>query len=365
MFLHARSAALHRYRGIAPLVVLRCTAMTVLRRLAALLLIVVALIAVAPTAPALAHQNGCHAAHSCPSDANPPTYMCGDTGNYAFCPGLSGSAFATGSTSATVGSALYAYVSWSVAVTSASTTYQWYRSGVAIPGAVTTSYTVTLEDIGQAVVMTASAVDGRGQSATVSTSPVIPAYPPLPTGSGSLSTSTATVGTAVRAIVKWSRAVSATYQWFRAGVPIAEATATVYTTTKADLGRPLKFVATVTEYGRTTSVSTPVLTPIATSKLKLETRPTLRAGGTAVVHGNLSTAAGPAGRIVRVRAWQKAGHRWLLRRNIATAVSSTGSFTIKQRIRSHQKGSWRFKASYAGAADAKAAQSPYAPLLVR
>lgn len=339
--------------------------MSLLRRLAALLLIVVGLFAASPTAPAFAHRDGCHAAHSCPSDASPPSYTCGDTGNYTFCPGLSGSAFASGGTTATVGSTLTAYVSWSVAVASASTTYQWYRSGAVIPGAVTTSYSVALEDIGQALVMTASAVDGRGQSATASTSPVTPAYPPLPTGSASLSTSTATIGTAVTATVKWSRAVSATYQWFRANVPIAGATTAVYTATKADLGQPLKLVATVTEYGRTVTVSTPVLTPMATSKLTLETRPTIRAAGTAVARGTLSTSAGPAGRIVRVRAWQKVGHRWLLRSNVTTTVSKTGSFTVKQRIRSRQKGSWRFKAFYAGAAGVKAAQSSYAPLLAR
>ena len=33
------------------------------------------------TRTADAHRNGCHAAHSCPSDANPPTYRCGDTGH--------------------------------------------------------------------------------------------------------------------------------------------------------------------------------------------------------------------------------------------------------------------------------------------
>jgi len=31
------------------------------------------------------HRSGCHAAHSCPSDTG--SYVCGDTGNYAQCPG--------------------------------------------------------------------------------------------------------------------------------------------------------------------------------------------------------------------------------------------------------------------------------------
>jgi hypothetical protein len=127
----------------------------------------------------------------------------------------------------------------------------------------------------------------------------------------------------------------------------------------------LKLVATVTEYGRAVTVSTAALTPMATSMLTLETRPAIRAGGTAVVRGTLSTSAGSAGRIVSVRAWQKAGHRWQLRSNVTTTVSKAGSFTVKQRVGSRQKGPWRFKAFYGGAAGVKAAQSSYAPLLAR
>jgi hypothetical protein len=42
------------------------------------------LIALAPMASA--HQSGCHAAHSCPSDTG--SYICGDTGNFTFCGGM-------------------------------------------------------------------------------------------------------------------------------------------------------------------------------------------------------------------------------------------------------------------------------------
>lgn len=33
-----------------------------------------------------AHQSGCHRWHSCPSDAIPPSYVCGDTGHDNYCP---------------------------------------------------------------------------------------------------------------------------------------------------------------------------------------------------------------------------------------------------------------------------------------
>jgi hypothetical protein len=38
------------------------------------------------TVPGAAQQSGCHAAHSCPSDADPPSYICGDTGHCSQCP---------------------------------------------------------------------------------------------------------------------------------------------------------------------------------------------------------------------------------------------------------------------------------------
>jgi len=33
-----------------------------------------------------AHTSGCHGWHSCPSDVDPPTYQCGDTGHDKYCP---------------------------------------------------------------------------------------------------------------------------------------------------------------------------------------------------------------------------------------------------------------------------------------
>ena len=339
--------------------------MTFARRVLGLLLISVGLVVLAPAAPSMAHQDGCHAAHSCPSDANPPTYMCGDTGNYTYCPGLSGSASVYPSTGATVGSALSGSVSWSVAVSSASRTYQWYRAGAAIPGAVTSTYTVTDADIGYPLVLMVAAVDGRGQAATASSTPITPAYPPLPAGSAQLVTPSATVGTAILAAVAWSRPATAAYQWLRADMPIPGATLASYTVTKDDLGQPLRLVATVTEHGRTVSVSTASLTPMAAATLTLTTRSTIRAGKNATLRGALSTVAGPAGRMVQVQSWHKAGRRWVLRNTASAVVSTTGTFVVKQRIRKSRKGPWRFKATFAGAPGVYGAQSPFAVLDAR
>lgn len=46
-----------------------------------LVIVVLALVGGVGMDSASAHRDGCHTAHSCPSDANPPTYRCGDDGN--------------------------------------------------------------------------------------------------------------------------------------------------------------------------------------------------------------------------------------------------------------------------------------------
>lgn len=44
----------------------------------------IALLFLVPGKVAFAHQDGCHRHHSCPSDRG--TYVCGDTGNFTYCP---------------------------------------------------------------------------------------------------------------------------------------------------------------------------------------------------------------------------------------------------------------------------------------
>jgi hypothetical protein len=48
------------------------------------------------------------------------------------------------------------------------------RSGVAITGAVAASYVVTAVDIGQTITLVSTAVDGRGQQASATSTPVTP-----------------------------------------------------------------------------------------------------------------------------------------------------------------------------------------------
>jgi hypothetical protein len=55
-------------------------------RLSRWLWLLVAVAVVLASTSARGHQDGCHAQHSCPSDANPPTYICGDTGHCSECP---------------------------------------------------------------------------------------------------------------------------------------------------------------------------------------------------------------------------------------------------------------------------------------
>lgn len=317
--------------------------------------LVATVMAVVAPAPASAHQSGCHAAHSCPSDTG--SYTCGDTGNYTYCGDLSGSVYMS-QTSATIGTVLTAYVSWSAASTP---TYQWLRAGTAIGGATSTSYTVTADDIGQSLVLTGTATDGRGQTATASSTAITPALPPLPNGTATVNPTSAAVGTTLTAVVTWSRAATATYQWYRDGSPIEGATGINYTTVRGDLGRQVWLVATVTEHGQSTSVATTKLIPVAVASLSIAAVPrAIVAGRTATFRGTFRSVAGSARRAVKVQVWQKLRGRWVLRRTTTVTTSASGTFVVRHRVPGSGEGAWRARATFRGATGVRPASSPFA-----
>jgi hypothetical protein len=308
------------------------------------------LVAIAAPTSLLAHQSGCHAAHSCPSDTG--SYVCGDTGNYSQCPGMSGTATVS-SYGVAVGKTVTGYVSWAAAPTSA--TYQWQRDGVPILGATTTSYLVTGDDMGRSLVLTAAGTDGRGQSATASsTAVVVPAL----TGTATLGQTTATVGTVLTATMAWNATVVETYQWLRAGVPIDGATSATYTVTKGDLGAALALVVTGTVGTASAAASTGAISPQASITLRL-TGPaaTVRVGTSIVVRGTARSAAGVQGRAIKVKVWRKVGRRWVLVRTATARANATGVFTISHRVPGSGAGAWRAQASVTSSPGIAAASS--------
>jgi hypothetical protein len=252
-----------------------------------------------------------------------------------------------------VGKTLTGYVSWAAAPTSA--TYQWQRDGVPIPGATTTSYLVTGDDMGRSLVLTAAGTDGRGQSATAtSTAVVVPAL----SGTAKLGQSTATVRTVLTATMTWNATVVETYQWQRAGVPIDGATASSYTVTKDDLGKALTLIVTGTVGTATATATTSAITPAATITLRLNgPAAAVRVGASIVVRGTARSAAGVQGRAIKVKVWRKVGRRWVLVRTATARVNAAGAFTVSHRLPRTGAGAWRVQASTAAAPGIAAATS--------
>ena len=137
-------------------------------------------------------------------------------------------------------------------------TYQWNRDGSAISGATSTTYLVDPSDQGHTLTCSVTATDNSGTGTAVSAGASVPA---APGGPGSGTSPGAPVNSKAPAISgtptpgnhlncstgTWSNSPTTfTYQWSRAGSPIARATSSVYTVQIADEAGSLKLTCTVT-----------------------------------------------------------------------------------------------------------------------
>ncbi len=188
----------------------------------------------------------------------------------------------------------------------------------------------------------------------------------LLTGSATLNGSAATVGTRLRATVRWSLPATATYRWLRDGAAIAGATTPAYTVSAADLGRQLWLVASVAEAGQAVHVTTPRLTPRASSTLSLKaSSPKVTAGKRIIIRGVLRSAALPARHAVRFEILQRVGTRWVRRRIVSVRTAPTGTFTVSYRVPAGRRGAWRARAIFTGNAAQRAATSPFVRFTAR
>jgi hypothetical protein len=315
----------------------------------ALVALTLAMLAVA-TGTASAHRDGCHAQHSCPSDSG--SYVCGDTGNYSECPGMAGTAFVSAAGTG-YGSTLTGSVSWSVSPRA--TAYQWTRGGQPIPGATTTSYVVGVDDLGQALVLTASGTDGRGQTAAAASSPVNVA--PL-SGQANLTQTSATIRTSLSAKTLWNAPAAETYQWRRAGVAILGATAATYVITKDDVGQPITLAVGGTAGSSRSAAETAAIIPTVAVALKL-TGPKLivPTGRAAVIRGLVTSNAPVGGLKVKVKVSRLVRGVWKAVLTKTVIVSPAGAFTLNQRIARSQGGAWKAQASFAASGGYLAAKA--------
>jgi hypothetical protein len=147
-------------------------------------------------------------------------------------------------------------------------TYQWNRAGTPIGGAAASAYVPVAADVGNTLTISVTAANGSGSSmpatsaATSAVIDIIPANSSVPTISGTAQvgqTLTATNGT-------WTHnPTSFTYQWKRAGTPIAGATASTYVPVAADVGNTLTVFVVATNSGGSSSPATSAATSAVTA----------------------------------------------------------------------------------------------------
>ena len=138
-------------------------------------------------------------------------------------------------------------------------TYQWLKAGVAISGATAVSYTPSSADLGKTLaVRVTGSKSGYTTVAKTSTATAVVAAgvltAPTPTISG-----TPKVGVTLTAIPGvWTSGTTLTYQWLKAGVAIANATADKYTIGAADASKALSVRVTGVKAGYATASKTSV-----------------------------------------------------------------------------------------------------------
>ena len=146
--------------------------------------------------------------------------------------------------------------------------YQWSRDGSPIDGATSDNYTLTQEDVGAEITVTASYTDGEGtaESVTSSATSAVANVSDLPTGGVTIAgvvdegevltadTSTLADGDGLGAL---------SYQWSRDGSPIDGATADNYTLTQEDVGAEITVTASYTDgQGTPESVTSAATSPV-------------------------------------------------------------------------------------------------------
>jgi hypothetical protein len=192
---------------------------------------------------------------------------------------------------------------WSDAT--ATTTYQWQQAGVAIPDATEQTYTVRPADVGKQITVVATGTNTLLLAGTSTSAPVTgligdaieAASPPVITGIlAAGQTLTAKPGS-------WEGEPVATftYQWQRAGAPVAGATASTYAVSAADAGRALSVVVTATRQGYRPGVAASaarMVSKLATTTRLALPRKTIKQGAKGRLELRL-TAAGltPAGKV--------------------------------------------------------------------
>ena len=213
--------------------------------------------------------------------------------------------------------------------------YQWFRVGVQISGATGSKYVLVAADEGKAISVAVTGVKAGYTSVTKTSAAVVvqaadqpPALSkltttPVPKISGTLKVGkklTASPGT-------WKPSgVALSYQWFRSGVAIQDATAKTYTLQGADKGKKITVDVTGSKSGYASVTKTSKPTKKVAAGTLTKGKPKI--GGSAKVDQVLTASAGnwkPAGVVSLSYQWYRNGKK------IAGATEQTYLVTSKDK----------------------------------
>jgi len=147
-------------------------------------------------------------------------------------------------------------------------TYQWLRDGEVIIGATGETYTLTQADVGHEITVKANYTDQQGTAESVTSDPTGPVanVDDAPTGTVTIS-GTAEEDqtlTASNDIADEDGVASVTYQWYRDGAAIANATGATYQLTQADVSTAITVKATATDaFGNVVDFTSDPTGPVA------------------------------------------------------------------------------------------------------
>lgn len=169
--------------------------------------------------------------------------------------------------------------------------YQWLRDGVSIPGATGATYTVKANDVGKRLSVKVTASKTAFTKAVVTSAKTAPVTAATLTFSTPAAiTGTLKLGHTLTAQGATTPGATYTYQWYRNGAAIKNATAKTYKLSASDVGRlmTVRVIAKKAGYTSLSDTSDPT-TAVQPGTLKVGT-PTI--SGTFKVGGNLNARSG-------------------------------------------------------------------------
>ena len=212
-------------------------------------------------------------------------------------------------------------------------TYQWYKNGAAIAGAVTDSFTIAsaaMSDAADYTVVLTNNVGTATSAAATLTVTVVPTITTQPAGK------TAQTGEAIALTVAGSGTPAPTYQWFKDGVAIVDATSDSFVIASATAGDSGDYTVVLTNSaGSATSAVATVSVSSTVAPTTIVTQPTNQA----VTDGQTVTFAVAA---------QGAGLTYQWKKDAADIAGATSASLVLSAVGAADQGAYSVVVTGAG-----------------